>query len=167
VFRVTHCATLVRMLPGTCLILACAAFATACSSLAGTRPDLLPEFFAPPATSPWFTVSAAPSIIEKRILGSECASSSTNTDVSGLGLMTRPETRGGVYLDSGTTPDGTRWFLHRNMDDPDITYCGIALAGAAKGTNVSVTGIRYRDLPEAKAAVEFGDFLCECKRMAQ
>lgn len=164
-FRPAHRSTLVRMLPGTCLIIACAAFAAACSSPAGSRPGLLPEFFSPPATSPWFTVSAAPAVIEKRIVGSKCAS--TSTDMSGLGLMTRLETRGGVFLDSGTAPDGTRWFLHRNMDDPEITYCGIALAGVGTGTNVSVTGVRYGDLSEARAAVEFGDFLCECKRLAQ
>lgn len=126
---------------------------------------MLPEFFSPPATSPWFTVSAARTVIEKRILDSKCAS--TSADVSGLGLMTRPETRGGVYLDSGTAPDGTRWFLHRNMDDPEVTYCGIALAGVGTGTNVSVTGVGYRNLPEVKAAVESGDFLCKCKRLAQ
>ena len=104
-------------------------------------------------------------MIEERILGSICAISMV--DVSGLGLMTRPETRGGVYLDSGTTVDGTRWFLHRNMDDPDITYCGVALVGVGTETNVSVTGVSYRNLPEAKAAVESGDFLCKCKRLAQ
>jgi hypothetical protein len=157
--------TLARMIPGTGLLLACAVFGAACSSIADSRPDVLPEYFSPPATSPWFTVSAARTAIEKRILASECAS--TSVDVSGLGLMTRPETRGGVYLDSGTTVDGTRWFLHRNMDDPDITYCGIALVGVGTKTNVSVTGVSYRNLPEAKAAVESGDFLCKCKRLAQ
>jgi hypothetical protein len=126
---------------------------------------LLSESFASPATSPWFTVSAAPAIIEKRILNSKCAS--TSADVSGLGLMTRPETRGGVYLDSGTAPDGSRWFLHWNMDDPGVTYCGIALVGVGTGMNVSLTGVRWTDLPEAKAAVESGDFLCRCQRLAQ
>ena len=126
---------------------------------------MLPEYFSLPDTSPWFTVSTAPTVIEKRILASKCAS--TSADVSGLGLMTRPETRGGVFLDKGTAPDGTRWFLHRNMDDPDITYCGIALVGVGTETNVSVTGVGYRNLPEAKAAVESGDFLCKCKRLAQ
>ena len=163
--QIARCFTLARRSPETHLILACAVVGAACSSLAGSRAGLLPEFFSPPATSPWFTVSAAPTVIEKRILRSKCAS--TSADMSGLDLMTRPETRGGVYLDSGTAPDGTRWFLHRNMDDPEITYCGIAMAGVGTGTNVSVTGVRYGDLSEARAAVEFGDFLCECKRLAQ
>lgn len=164
-FQPAHCSTLVRMVPGTCLLLVCAVFAAACSSVADSRPGLLPEYFSPPATSPWFTVSAARTVIEKRILDSKCAS--TSADVSGLGLMTRPETRGGVYLDRGTAPGGTRWFLHRNMDDPEVTYCGIALAGVGTGTNISLTGVSYRNLPEVKAAVESGDFLCKCKRLAQ
>ena len=126
---------------------------------------MLPEYFSLPDTSPWFTVSTAPTVIEKRILASKCAS--TSADVSGLGLMTRPETRGGVYLDSGTTPDGTRWFLHRNMDDPVVTYCGIALAGTGAATGVSLTGVRWSNLPEVKAAVESGDFLCECRRLVR
>ena len=72
-----------------------------------------------------------------------------------------------MFLDKGTAPDGTRWFLHRNMDDPELTYCGIALVETGAVTNVSVTGVRWTDLPEAKAAVESGDFLCECKRLAR
>jgi hypothetical protein len=164
-FQPAHRSTLVQMVPGTCLLLVCAVFGAACSSIAGSRPGVLPEYFSPPATSPWFTVSAAPTVVEKRILASKC--SSTSADVSGLGLMTRPETRGGVYLDQGTAPDGTRWFLHRNMDDPNLTYCGIALVETGTVTGVSLTGVRWKDLPEAKAAVESGDFLCKCKRLAQ
>lgn len=80
--------------------------------------------------------------------------------------MTRPAAIDGVYLDGGRMPDGTKWFLHRAVDDPQITYCGIALIGSGDATNVSVTGVRSTDMEAAKAAVEFGDFLCTCKQLA-
>ena len=126
---------------------------------------MLPEYFSLPDTSPWFTVSTAPTVIEKRILASKCAS--TSADVSGLGLMTRPETRGGVFLDKGTAHDGTRWFLHRNMDDPDVTLLRDRSGGNRGGDGVSLTGVRWSNLPEVKAAVESGDFLCECRRLVR
>ncbi len=81
--------------------------------------------------------------------------------------MTQPATSGGVYLDKGSTPDGTKWFLHRALDNPETTYCGVALIGSGAKTNVSVTGIRSRDMGAARTAVQFGDFLCECKRLSK
>lgn len=148
-----------------CAILA---FAAACSSHIGTKRTAgLPDVFASPGEAPDFSLPSKPASIEKRILSSECGD--TSPDISGLGsgLMTRPARSDGLYLDKGRADDGTKWFLVRAKDDPDITYCGIAIAGGDEGTNVSVTNVRRTDMDLAKAAIESGDFLCRCKQLAK
>lgn len=156
---------------GRISVLALATLALAsCSSHAGIGRTALPAAFAPPASRPDFSSLAKRSAIERRILESECAD--PETEMSRIanamtGLSTRPETVGQAFLDQGISPDGTRWFLHRNRDDPDVTYCGVALLGAGEGTRVSVAGVRSLDLAEAGIAVVYGDFFCECRRLSK
>lgn len=129
----------------------------------------LPGVFAPPASAPDFSIPVEPSIIERRILATQCDGISEEMSLLAMdsGLMTRPPTSAGVYIDKGNTPDGTKWFLHRAADDPETTYCGIAFIGSGQGTNISVTGLRSRDMEAARIAIESGDFLCRCKQLSE
>lgn len=142
----------------------------ACSSHTKARRSALPDAFTPPATAPDFSIPVNSSVLAQRVLRSKCKGSGADMSrMSGLmaGSITRPETIGGVYLDRGRMADGTRWFLHRAADDPEITYCGVALIGSGEQTNVSVTGIRFGDMTAAKTALESGDFLCTCKQLSE
>lgn len=144
-------------------------FVAACGSYAGTKSTaLLPEVFTPPDGAPDFSLPQELHLIERRILSSKCGSASSNMSSLSLmsGLTTRPESAGELYLDVGRTPNGTKWFLVRAQDDPETTYCGIALAGGEKETNVSVVNVRSRDMATIKASVESGDFLCACKQLS-
>lgn len=158
----------IQTLAGIPSILIFVGFIMACSSQARTTRSVLPDVFTPPASTPDFSLPVNSSAIERLILNSRCGSISEDLSQLSIasGLITRPATTGGVYLDKGRMPDGTKWFLHRAHDDPETTYCGIALIGLGKETNVSVTGVRFKDMDAAKAAVEFGDFLCRCKQLS-
>jgi len=150
-----------------CLLLV-AVLATGCGAPSTRSPPALPDVFSPPATHPAFVSAFPPASIERRLRGSHCGKLDANvTGLAFAGLNTQPETSGGVYLDSGTAPDGTRWFLHRAADDHETTYCGVALVGTDTGTSISVTGVRFGDRDAAKAALESGDFFCTCRQLSR
>ena len=138
----------------------------------GTQPTKadtdLPDDFSDPVRAPDFSSTTDRSSIVARLRRSKC--SATSNDMTGLafaGMSTRPETVGGLVLDAGSTPEGTRWFIHRAAEDRDLTYCGVALAGVGTGTNVAVTGVHRGDMAAIQAAVESGDFFCTCKQLAK
>lgn len=150
---------------------AAAALLSACGTHMASAPSsgALPGIFSSPENNPDFRVDIKPSLIERRVLKSECAEASSDISSLGMasGLMTRPENEGGLYLDKGMTPSGIKWFLVRAKDDPELTYCGIALAAAGNETGVSVANVRRRNMETLKTAVESGDFLCKCKELSR
>lgn len=147
-----------------CLV---AGLATACATQPPRDRTLLPEAFTDPARFPDFTSTAARSSLESRIRRSKCANANSDAPSAFGGLSTRPEMSSGVVLDTGHTPDGTKWFIHRAADDREMTYCGVAMVGVGTGTNVSVTSVRLRDIETIKAALESGDFFCKCEQLAK
>ena len=142
-----------------------AALATAFSLVASI--NSLPDVFTEPDTTPDFSLAQELRSIERRILGSKCGSAGPNASFGlNSGLMTRPEGASSLYLDKGSTPNGTKWFLVRDQDDPEITYCGIAMVSREGKTNVSVVNVKFGDMDEIKTSVESGDFLCACKQLS-
>lgn len=157
-------------LPRLTLLCAIAAFGVACSTHADTkRTTFLPAVFGPPETAPDFSLPQAPALIRRLILGSKCGGASSDMSRLGMeaGMMTRPETSHGLYLDRGQTPGGTEWFLVRSQNVPGISYCGLAMVSDGQETHVSVANVSWRDMDLVKVAVESGDFLCRCERLSK
>ncbi len=136
------------------------------TNLALNKPTGLPEIFVPPEKLPDFVVAQAPASVAGRLRKTKCGGTGLETPTVSL-AGSRPEASGGIYLDSGATPEGTRWFLVRAKDDPDRAYCGIALAGVEGGTNVSVLNVGRMHMGQIQEAVESGDFFCRCKGLAR
>jgi hypothetical protein len=160
-----HGRTLARLALPACLV---AGLVAGCGTQPVARAAALPDDFSDPVHHPDFSSTTERASIEARLRRSRCGATSNDmTSLAFAGLNTRPETIGGVILDTGSTPDGTRWFLHRDVDDRELTYCGVALAGVGTGTNVAVTGVRHGDLAQVQAALESGDFFCTCRQLSK
>lgn len=152
-----------RLMKGFTLVLV-AALLAGCGLANTNNGAPLPEEFSSPITFPDFSLPVTAMAVESRMRRSGCTSTDSNASGHALAGLAPMSGADDYRVARGTTPDGTRWFLLRSKMDPEDSYCGIALSSTEEGTNVAVTGIGRRYIEEASAAVERGDFFCQCNR---
>src|SRR5687767_5836182 len=97
-----------------CLV---ACLAAACTMQPPRDRTAIPEAFTDPVRFPDFSSTVKRASIEGRIRRSKCGLfNADRASIAITGIDSRPETSGAIVLDTGSTPDGTSWYIHRSAD---------------------------------------------------
>lgn len=107
--------------------------------------------------------------IQRRLSKSQCGKESA--DISSLGLLagmsTRPGGSASVFVETGDHPDGSRWYVLRETRNPALALCGVKLSVQDQGTEVTVIGLRQKNLEAIAKAVDSGTFFCRCEALSK
>jgi len=71
------------------------------------------------------------------------------------------------FVDTGDQSDGSKWYALKTTDNPDLALCGLRLRPQRQGTDVTVIGLRRKNVDAIVQAVESGKFFCRCETLSK
>lgn len=134
-----------------------------------SAPLPMPSQFANPRYLIEFLSDLQSEVIQRRINQSHCGQASD--DMSSLALFagtsTRPSTTTSLYIEAGEHLDGSKWYVMKAKDKPELPLCGVRLVAQGTGTEVSVYGLRRKNMEPIALAVDSGKLFCECAKLSK